>query len=91
MSEGHIARHRNYGLLMKRHHRDLRMRRLTIALIYLLIIIAIAVLFIVVRKEEQHRKMQQQTPPATASVSSSAGHLTTANTFEVRFISASDC
>ena len=69
MSEGHIARHRNYGLLMKRHHRDLRIRRLTIALIYLLIIIAVTVLYIVVRKEEQHRKMQQQTPPpATAMI-----------------------
>jgi len=64
MSEGHIARHRNYGLLMKRHHRDLRVKRLTIALIYLLIIIAVTVLFLVVKKEEQQRKIHA-TPPAT--------------------------
>lgn len=60
MSEGHIARHRNYGLLMKRHHRDLRIRRLTIVLIYILIIISIAMLFLVVRKEELQRKMKDR-------------------------------
>lgn len=60
MSEGHIARHRNYGLLMKRHHRDLRIRRLTIVLIYLLLVIAMTVLFLVVKREEQHRKLQQK-------------------------------
>lgn len=68
MTEGNIARHRNYGLLMKRHRRDLRIRRLTIALIYLLIIIAVTVLYIIVRKDEQHRRMQQQTRPVTATV-----------------------
>jgi hypothetical protein len=66
MSEGHIARHRNYGLLMKRHRRDLRMRRLTIALIYLLIIIAVTVLFIIVKKEEQQRNMPSTPRPVTA-------------------------
>ena len=68
MSEGHIARHRNYGLLMKRHHRDLRIRRLTIVLIYLLIIIAVTVLFIIVRKEEEHRRMPSAPRPSTAMV-----------------------
>lgn len=62
MSEGHIARHRNYSLLMKRHHRDLRIRRLTIVLIYVLLLIAIAALFIVMRKDEQRRKMQPSAP-----------------------------
>ena len=66
ISEGHIARHRNYGLLMKRHRRDLRVRRLTIVLIYLLIIIAVTVLFIVVKKEEQHRNVPSSPPPVTA-------------------------
>lgn len=68
MTEGHIARHRNYGLLMKRHHRDLRIRRLTIVLIYVLIIIAITALFIVMRREEQQRKMQENRPRETASL-----------------------
>ena len=57
ISEGHIARHRNYGLLMKRHRRDLRMRRLTIVLVYLLILIAIIALYIVVKKDEQRRRV----------------------------------
>lgn len=69
MSEGHIARHRNYGLLMKRHHRDLRIRRLAIVLIYLLLIIAITVLFLVVKKEEQHRKLQQKNERAEVTTS----------------------
>ena len=68
ITEGHIARHRNYGLLMKRHHRDLRIRRLTIVLIYVLIIIAVSLLFIIMKKEEQHRKLHS-TQPATAMVS----------------------
>jgi hypothetical protein len=66
MSEGHIARHRNYGLLMKRHHRDLRVRRLTIVLIYVLLLIAVTVVFIMVKKEEQHRKLPSPSRPATA-------------------------
>jgi hypothetical protein len=66
MSEGHIARHRNYGLLMKRHHRDLRVRRLTIVLIYVLLLIAVTVVFIIVKKEEQHRKLPSPSRPATA-------------------------
>ncbi|HTF18528.1 MAG TPA: hypothetical protein VK658_10670 [Chryseolinea sp.] len=66
MSEGHIARHRNYGLLMKRHHRDLRIRKMTIVLIYVLIIIAVTVLFIVVKKEERHRNMPPSQRPSTA-------------------------
>lgn len=68
MSEGHIARHRNYSLLMKRHHRDLRVRRLTIVLIYVLLIIAITALFIVMRKDEQRRKIQPAPPIETAMI-----------------------
>jgi hypothetical protein len=67
MTEGHIARHRNYGLLMKRHRRDLRVRKLTIVLIYLLIIVAVMVLYIVVKREEQHRK-DVPLHPSTAMV-----------------------
>lgn len=68
MNEGSIARHRNYGLLMKRHHRDLRIRRLTIAMIYLLLIIALVGFFMIMKKEEQRRRMPA-TPPATAMAS----------------------
>jgi hypothetical protein len=66
ISEGHIARHRNYGLLMKRHHRDLRVRRLTIVLIYVLLLIAVTVVFIIVKREEQRRSLPSPSRPATA-------------------------
>ena len=68
MSEGNIARHRDYGLLMKRHHRDLRMRRLTIVLIYVLMFIVITALFIIVKRDEQHRKAQPEVRPSTAGL-----------------------
>jgi hypothetical protein len=68
VSEGNLARHRNYGLLMKKHHRDLRIRRLTIVLIYVLMIIAILAIFIVVKRDEQQRKVQPERSPSTAMV-----------------------
>lgn len=83
MSEGHIARHRNYGLLMKRHHRDLRVKRVTIALIYLLIIIAVTVLYLVVKKEEQHRKIHA-TPPATTMMSPASSGLELSTALDIR-------
>ena len=70
MSDGNIARHRDYGLLMKRHRRDLRIRRLTIVLIYVLLIIAVMALFIVIKRDEQRRRALPPSSPATAMISS---------------------
>lgn len=75
MSESHIARHRNYGLLMKRHRRDLRVRRLTIVLIYLLIIISVMMLFLVVKKDEHQRKLKESQPAESAYRPNKLPHL----------------
>lgn len=65
IDEGHIARHRNYGLLMKRHRRGLRLKRLFIVLFYVLIFIAILGMYLVVKRDEQ-RRMTPGAPPSTA-------------------------
>jgi len=81
MNAGNIARHRDYGSLMKRHRRDLRVRRLTIVLIYVLIIIAITALFIVVKYDEQRRRAPAPTPPDTAMTIVAAERLACASTW----------
>ncbi len=65
IDEGHIARHRNYGLLMKRHRRGLRLKRLFIILIYVLLLIAIVGMYLVVKRDEQ-RRTTPTGPPSTA-------------------------
>ncbi len=60
MSAGHIARHRNYDEIMERHQRDLRIRRVAIACIYLLIIICLVAFYIVI-----NRQPHKPAPPKT--------------------------
>jgi len=56
MSAGRIARHRNYGELMERHERGIKLRRIALAAIYFLIIISLLVLFLIMRWQEQKQK-----------------------------------
>lgn len=60
MSAGRIARHRNYGELMERHERGIKLRRIAVAAIYFLIIISLLILFLIVRWQEQKQNSVKQ-------------------------------
>lgn len=54
MSSGRIARHRNYGEIMARHERDVKVKRVIRVFIYFLVIAIIVLLyFIVIRVEKK--------------------------------------
>ena len=55
MSSGRIAQHRNYGELMERHERDIRLRRIVKTFIYFLIIVALLIIFVIVRRWEEKK------------------------------------
>ena len=55
MSSGRIAQHRNYGELMERHERDIRLRRIVKTFIYFLIILALLIIFVIVRRWEEKK------------------------------------
>lgn len=57
MSSGRIAQHRNYGEIMARHERDIRIRRTVRVFVYFLIIAFLLVLFIIVKRWEQKQSM----------------------------------
>lgn len=66
MSSGKIARYRNYGEVMARHERHLKLKRLMRALVYILIVIVLLVIglsFYLVHKLDQ----QKQVPGNTTS------------------------
>jgi len=69
MSSGRIAQHRNYGELMERHERDIRLRRIVKTFIYFLIIVALLIMFVIVRRWEQ-KKVDGKPGTAQQSVSS---------------------
>jgi cbb3-type cytochrome oxidase subunit 3 len=53
MSSGRIARHRNYGELMRQHGRDLKMKRVFRAFIYFLVALFFTIILIIVIRWEQ--------------------------------------
>jgi hypothetical protein len=60
MSSGKIARYRNYGEVMARHERHLKLKRLMRALVYILILIVLLVIslsYYMVRKLEQQKQV----------------------------------
>lgn len=71
MSSGRVARHRNYGEIMARHERGIKMRRIILVLVYFLIITIMVLVFVVVKRFEKKTaekktsaieyKMNQQT------------------------------
>lgn len=66
MSAGRIAQHRNYGELMARHGRDVKLRRITRVVIYFLIIAFLMILFIIVARWENRKNMKEQQETETA-------------------------
>jgi len=54
MSSGRIAQHRNYGDIMARHERDVKIKRITRVFIYFIIIVVVILLFLLVRRWEQN-------------------------------------
>ena len=55
MSSGRIAQHRNYGELMARHEKEVRIRRITRLFMYFLIIAFLIVLYFIVKKIEDRQ------------------------------------
>ena len=55
MNSGRIAQHRNYGELMERHERDIRLRRIVKTFVYFLIIVALLIMFVIVRRWEEKK------------------------------------
>jgi len=53
MSSGRIARHRNYGEIMARHERDVKVKRVIRVFIYFLIIAIIVLLYFIVMRVEK--------------------------------------
>ena len=54
MSSGRIAQHRNYGDIMARHERDIKIKRITRVFIYFIIIAVVILLFLLVRRWERN-------------------------------------
>jgi hypothetical protein len=69
MSAGRIARHRNYGDLMQRHERDLKIKRITRLVIYFLIIAFLAILYLMVTRwqNREEKKIETGHPHATTA------------------------
>ena len=53
MSSGKIAQHRNYGDIMSRHERDLKLKRITRIFIYFIIILVLILVFLFVQRWEE--------------------------------------
>ena len=56
VSSGRISQHRNYGELMERHERDIRLRRIVRIFVYFLIILALLIVFVIVHRWEQKKE-----------------------------------
>jgi preprotein translocase subunit SecG len=72
MSSGDIARHRNYGKLMRHHRRYLRMKRSILVLVYFLIIVLMIFLYMLTRKSEQKK---QEPDTKTVQIENYTRHL----------------
>ena len=65
MSSGRIAQHRNYGDIMARHERDIRIKRIVRIFTYFLIAAALVILFFTVKH------LENKTEPKAKSAQSS--------------------
>lgn len=65
MSSGRIAQHRNYGDIMARHERDIRIKRILRIFTYFLIVAALVILFFTVKR------LENKSAPKTKSSQSS--------------------
>ena len=69
MSAGRIAQHRNYGDLMARHEKELRIKRVVRLFMYFLIIAFAIILYFIVRRVET--KQSSPARPSSEAVSRS--------------------
>lgn len=53
MSSGRIAQHRNYGEIMARHQKEVRMKRIVRVFIYFLIAAFMIIIFMLVRQIQE--------------------------------------
>ena len=67
MSSGRIAQHRNYGELMARHEKEIKIKRVIRVFIYFLIITFVVMLFFLIRRIEQKHEIKID-KPSTATV-----------------------
>jgi large-conductance mechanosensitive channel len=61
MTSGRISQHRNYGDIMARHERDIKLKRILRTFVYFLVIAFLILLFLMVR-QIQTKKVQKPTP-----------------------------
>lgn len=71
MSSGRIAQHRNYGQLMERHERDVRIRRIMRTVIYFLIALFLFILFLIVKRWENSQVGDGKTSAACYEIAQS--------------------
>ena len=72
MSSGRIAQHRNYGELMARHERDVKMTRLFRLFTYFVIAAILIIIFFMVRFWERRHESVPQAKPSTTYIISNA-------------------
>jgi len=59
MSSGRIAQHRNYGELMARHDREMKIKRITRVMIYFLLIAFLLIIFFIVLRWEKRENLKE--------------------------------
>jgi len=62
ISSGRIAQHRNYGDIMARHERDVKLKRITRVFLYFLIIAVLLIIFFFVRRMEKNPAGSKPSP-----------------------------
>lgn len=62
MSSGRIAQHRNYGNIMARHERDVKLKKIIRTFIYFLIIAFVVILFLMVQRIQSKKTQKEQAP-----------------------------
>lgn len=60
MSSGRIAQHRNYGELMARHEREMKIKRIVKIFMYFLIIMFIITVFYIIKRVERKNIIKKQ-------------------------------
>jgi large-conductance mechanosensitive channel len=68
MSSGRIAQHRNYGDIMARHERDIKIKRIIKAFTYFLIIAFMIIVFLMVKRIQEKQSTKQEKASATLYV-----------------------
>ena len=70
ISSGRIAQHRNYGDIMARHERDVKIKRITRVFLYFIIIAVLLIIFFFVRRLEKTPTVSEPSPPVAIQVPS---------------------